>query len=239
MSRCRIARSVERPINTGQTTGLWSCTVKTFAAFLCSYHDYAVSKNTTDDEIGPCTVTLSAAKVCRAGGHEMLRCAQHDSAVTHMDAWINVFMCLSTTGVLCSLILPCWYTLCYSANSSYPSSLGVYAIVPLFRVWRKEESERDEILLRNHSGNYRNTLRRSIHATVSADGKDIPPFVGKRQRIVPKMARTAVITPSPSPTNSVPSARVGRIPFPPACACQRRLPVCISNATSPLMKLLM
>ena len=27
-------------------------------------------------------------------GHEMLRCAQHDSAVTHTNAWINVFMCI-------------------------------------------------------------------------------------------------------------------------------------------------
>ena len=54
----------------------------------------------------------------------------------------------------------------------YRNSL-VQAIISLFRVWRKEESEIDEILRRNHCGNYRNTFRRSIHATISADGKDI------------------------------------------------------------------
>jgi len=27
-------------------------------------------------------------------GVEMLRCAQHDRAVTHTDAWITVFMCM-------------------------------------------------------------------------------------------------------------------------------------------------
>ncbi len=29
-----------------------------------------------------------------AMGNEMLRCAQHDRAVTHSDAWINLFMCI-------------------------------------------------------------------------------------------------------------------------------------------------
>ena len=27
-------------------------------------------------------------------GTEMLRCAQHDSAMTHTDAWINLFICI-------------------------------------------------------------------------------------------------------------------------------------------------
>ena len=121
----------------------------------------------------------------------------------------------------------------------FPNKLLVQAIISLFRVWRKEESEIDEILRRNHCGNYRNTFRRSIHATISADGKDMPPLVGKRQRIVPSLARTAAITPSPPPTNKVRAISVGRIPFPPTWSCQRRFPVCISNATSPLMKLLM
>ena len=39
----RIARSVERPMNTGQITGLWSCTVKTFAAFLMRYSSQALA----------------------------------------------------------------------------------------------------------------------------------------------------------------------------------------------------
>src|SRR5712692_8550677 len=51
--------------------------------------DDAVSKNTTDDEIGPNTVTLSRSEGSVALGVEMLRgvyterseCAQHDSAV--------------------------------------------------------------------------------------------------------------------------------------------------------------
>jgi len=27
-------------------------------------------------------------------GVEMLRCAQHDSAVTHTDGWTNLFICI-------------------------------------------------------------------------------------------------------------------------------------------------
>jgi hypothetical protein len=56
--------------------------------------DYAVSKNTSDDEIGPSTVTPPRSEGSVALGSEMLRCAQHDRAVTHTDAWINVFMCI-------------------------------------------------------------------------------------------------------------------------------------------------
>jgi len=56
--------------------------------------DNAVSVNNTDDEIGPSTVTLSEAM-----GLEMLRRAQHNSAVTHTDAWINLFICI-ISGVL-------------------------------------------------------------------------------------------------------------------------------------------
>jgi len=42
--------------------------------------DHAVSKNKTDDEIGPSTVTLSRSEGSVALGVEMLRCAQHDNA---------------------------------------------------------------------------------------------------------------------------------------------------------------
>jgi len=45
--------------------------------------DYAVSKNTTDDEIGRYTVTLSRSEGSASMGREMLRFAQHDSTVTH------------------------------------------------------------------------------------------------------------------------------------------------------------
>ena len=40
------------------------------------------------------SVTLSRSEGSVALGVEMLRCAQHDSAVTHTDTWINVFMCI-------------------------------------------------------------------------------------------------------------------------------------------------
>src|SRR5229473_2841244 len=39
-----------------------------------------------------------------AMGSEMLRCAQHDRAVTQTNVWINVFMCM--IGPLRSLIYP-------------------------------------------------------------------------------------------------------------------------------------
>ena len=60
--------------------------------------DNAVSKNKTDDEIGPSTVTPPRSEGSGALGRQMLRgvyperseWAQHDSAVTHTDAWINV-----------------------------------------------------------------------------------------------------------------------------------------------------
>ncbi len=60
--------------------------------------DNEVSKITMDDKIGPNTVTLSPSLSLRvnsangegsvAMGVEMLRCAQHDSAVTHTDGRI-------------------------------------------------------------------------------------------------------------------------------------------------------
>ena len=64
--------------------------------------DNAVSKNNTDDEISPSTVTpftsfrasSERSEGSVAMGREMLRCPQHESAVTHTDSWINVFMCI-------------------------------------------------------------------------------------------------------------------------------------------------
>jgi len=48
--------------------------------------------------IGTDTVTpfgfASGQALSAAMGGEMLRCAQHDSAVTHTNGWINVFMCM-------------------------------------------------------------------------------------------------------------------------------------------------
>jgi hypothetical protein len=40
------------------------------------------------------TVTLSRSEGSVARGVEMLRCAQHDSVVTHTNAWINLLMCI-------------------------------------------------------------------------------------------------------------------------------------------------
>jgi hypothetical protein len=70
--------------------------------------DYEFSQNTTDDEIGPSTVTpfasLRASSEhirCAQGklregsvamGVEMLRCAQHDRAVIYTDSSINLFI---------------------------------------------------------------------------------------------------------------------------------------------------
>jgi hypothetical protein len=67
--------------------------------------DYAVSKKTTDGGIGPSTVTLSRSEGSVSLGVEMLRgvyterseCAQHNSTVTHMASWINVFHCMIAT----------------------------------------------------------------------------------------------------------------------------------------------
>src|SRR5207247_4379434 len=64
--------------------------------------DNAVSKNKTDDEIGPSTVTpftsFRASSERSEGsvalGREMLRCAQQDSAVTHTASWINLLKCI-------------------------------------------------------------------------------------------------------------------------------------------------
>ena len=60
--------------------------------------DNDVSQNNPDDEIGPSTVTpftsfrasSERSEGSVAMGREMLRCAQHDSAVTHTDSWINL-----------------------------------------------------------------------------------------------------------------------------------------------------
>jgi len=49
--------------------------------FIAPIADYAVSKNTTDDEVGLYTVTLSRSEGSVWMGDEMLRCAQHDRAV--------------------------------------------------------------------------------------------------------------------------------------------------------------
>jgi len=51
-----------------------------------------------DDEIGPSTVTLSRSEGSVAQGVEMLRCAQHDSAVTHKDSWIHLLKGISGDG---------------------------------------------------------------------------------------------------------------------------------------------
>ena len=45
------------------------------------YAENEISKHNQDDEIGTYTVAL---------GSEMLRCAQHDRAMTHTDAWNNL-----------------------------------------------------------------------------------------------------------------------------------------------------
>ena len=58
--------------------------------------DYGLSINNTDDEIGPSTVTpftsfrasSERSEGSVAMGREMLRFAQHDSAVTHTDVRI-------------------------------------------------------------------------------------------------------------------------------------------------------
>ncbi len=42
----------------------------------------------------PTGVTLSRSEGSVVLGVEMLRCAQHDKAVIHTAAWINVFMCM-------------------------------------------------------------------------------------------------------------------------------------------------
>jgi hypothetical protein len=65
-------------------------------------HDNAVSKIRRVMKSAPLlslmllspTVTLSRSEGSIALGSEMLRCAQHDSAVTHTNAWIKVFMCI-------------------------------------------------------------------------------------------------------------------------------------------------
>jgi hypothetical protein len=58
--------------------------------------DNEVSQNHPHDEIGPSTVTpftsfRASSERCEGSvalGVEMLRCAQHDSAVTHTASWI-------------------------------------------------------------------------------------------------------------------------------------------------------
>jgi hypothetical protein len=49
----------------------------------CVKSDNGLSKNTTDDEIGTYTVTPPRSEGSVALGSQMLRCAQHDSAVIH------------------------------------------------------------------------------------------------------------------------------------------------------------
>jgi len=60
--------------------------------FIAHTTDNAVSQNTTDDEIGPSTITLSRSEGSVALGREMLRFAQHDSTVTHTASWIRINM---------------------------------------------------------------------------------------------------------------------------------------------------
>src|SRR2546422_9003952 len=70
--------------------------------------DNAVSKNNTDDKIGPNTVTpftsFRASSERSEGsvalGREMLRCAQHDSAVTHTNAWISLLHAIIGDGAI-------------------------------------------------------------------------------------------------------------------------------------------
>jgi hypothetical protein len=62
--------------------------------------DNELSKMNMDDEIGPSTVTpftsfrasSERSEGSVAKGREMRRCAQHDSAVTLTNAWINVLI---------------------------------------------------------------------------------------------------------------------------------------------------
>jgi hypothetical protein len=42
----------------------------------------------------PHSVTLSRSEGSVALGRQMLRCTQHDRAVTYTNAWIKVFMCI-------------------------------------------------------------------------------------------------------------------------------------------------
>jgi hypothetical protein len=53
------------------------------------YADNEISKHNQDYEIGTYTVTL---------GREMLRSAQHDSAVIHKDSWIHLLKGISGDG---------------------------------------------------------------------------------------------------------------------------------------------
>jgi len=62
--------------------------------------DYAVSKNKTDDEIGPSTVTLSRSEGSVSLGVEMLRCAQHDNPdlLPRLSPTESVPLALTTSG---------------------------------------------------------------------------------------------------------------------------------------------
>ncbi len=59
---------------------------------------YGLSKNKTDGEIGHSTVTPPRSEGSVALGSEMLRCAQHDSAVIHTDVRIIVLICITGLG---------------------------------------------------------------------------------------------------------------------------------------------
>ena len=73
--------------------------------FIALTADYEFSQNTTDDEIGPSTVTPFASLRASsersewgvALGSEMLRCAQHDRAVIYTDSSINLFIRINGT----------------------------------------------------------------------------------------------------------------------------------------------